>query len=299
MLLSTSSQTEVILTALSQAIPPTKNVKVVESKFTIGNGATATDDKLSITGGTTVPATLVKGKALNVKGTVTSANSNITALTVGVYDSNGKFVTGRTIAPNAKSYDLSKLDNYVAFNTLGDGTYTYAVIASNAGNNNYALVSQKFTIGNAGATATTDNLTISGGTTVPDTLAKGKALNVTGTVTSASSNITALTVGVYDTNGKFVTGRTINPNAKTYDLRKLDTYVAFNTLSEGSYIYAVIASNASNTNYALVSKRFTVGNGGTSNTADAAENFRRYSCTGYHCSRQGCQCNWYCDFRIF
>ncbi len=247
-----------------------KGVKVVESKFTIGNGsATATDDKLTISGGTTVPATLVKGKALNVKGTVTSANSNITALTVGVYDSNGKFVTGRTIAPNAKSYDLSKLDNYVAFNTLGDGTYTYAVIASNAGNNNYALVSQKFTIGNAGATATADKLTISGGTAVPDTLAKGKALNVTGTVTSASSNITALTVGVYDSNGKFVTGRTIAPNATTYDLRKLDAYVAFNTLSEGNYIYAVIASNASNTNYALVSKKFTVGNGGTSNTADA------------------------------
>ena len=249
-----------------------KDYRVVDSQFTVGNAVTPEKDKLTITGGTTVPSNLAKGKGVRVTGTVTSSGSNITALTVGVYDANGKFVTGRTVAPNAKSYDISKLDNYVAFNTLGDGEYSYAVIAANSANSNYTLVNQKFTVGNGGSSttpSTNDKLTISGGTNVPDNLAKGKALNVTGTVTSASSNMTALTVGVYDTNGKFITGRTIAPNAKTYDLRKLDAYVAFNTLPEGNYIYAVIATNAGNTNYALVNKKFTVGNGGTSSNADA------------------------------
>ncbi|MDE5564659.1 MAG: hypothetical protein K2I93_05850, partial [Oscillospiraceae bacterium] len=228
-----------------------------------------TDDKLTITGGMTVPDTLAVGKALNVTGVVTSASSNITALTAGVYDANGKFVTGRTIAPNAKSYDLKNLDAYVAFSNLAAGSYTYAVIASNAANTNYALVSKKFTVGNGTPSTTDDKLTITGGTNVPDTLAVGKVLNVTGTVTSASSNITALTVGVYDADGKFVTGRTIVPNVKSYDLKNLDAYVAFNRLAAGSYTYAVIASNAANTNYALVSKKFTVGGNAPSTSGDA------------------------------
>ncbi len=253
------------------------NYALVNKKFTVGAATTpntttdTTNDKLTITGGTNVPDTIAVGKAVNVTGTVTSASSNMTALTVGVYDENGKFVTGKTINPKAKTYDLKKLDAYVYFNKLGEGTYTYAVIASNAANTNFTLVSKKFNVGKAADNGTTtnntaDKLTISGGTEVPSNLAVGKALNVTGTVTSASSNMTALTVGVYDSNGKFVTGKTINPAAKTYDLKKLDSYVEFNKLAAGSYVYAVIASNAANTNFALVNKSFTVGSGTTTNT---------------------------------
>ncbi|MDE5564296.1 MAG: hypothetical protein K2I93_04005, partial [Oscillospiraceae bacterium] len=250
------------------------NYALVNKQFVVGNANTpsATDDKLTITGGMTVPESLAVGKALNVTGVVTSASSNMTALTVGVYDMDGKFVTGRTIAPNAKSYDLKRLDAYVAFNKLAAGKYVYAVIATNAANANYALVNKQFIVGNGNTPSTPsaedDKLTITGGTNVPDTLAVGKALNVVGTVTSASSNITALTVGVYDADGKFVTGRTINPNSKTYNLRLLDAYVAFNKLAEGSYTYAVIATNSGNTNYALVNKKFTVGNGTPSTTDD-------------------------------
>ena len=253
------------------------NYALVSKKFTVGNGQTTptpsnTSDALTISGGMIVPDTMVPGRPLNVTGTVTSASSNITALTVGVYDANNKFVTGRTIAPNAKSYNLANLDAYVAFNKLAEGTYTYAVIASNAANTNYALVSKKFTVGNGGGgqSNTADSLTISGGTVVPDTISVGKAVAIRGTVTSASSNITSLTAGVYDANGKFITGRTVAPNAKTYNLANIDAYISFNTLPAGNYKYAVIATNASNSNYALVSKNFTVGNGGggQSNTAD-------------------------------
>ena len=255
------------------------NAEVYTKKFTVGSGSSSTtttttpaaNDNLTISGGTTVPDTLALGKALNVVGTVTSANSNMTALTVGVYNTDGKFMTGRTINPKAKSYNLHNLDAYVEFNKLPAGSYVYAVIASNAGNTNYALVNKRFNVGSGSSTTTTtptgsDNLTISGGTNVPSNLGLGKALNVTGTVTSANSNMTALTVGVYDSQGNFKTGRTINPNAKSYDLKRLDAYVEFNKLAAGSYVYAVIASNAGNTNYALVNKSFTVGNGATTTT---------------------------------
>ena len=257
------------------------NYALVNKSFTVGTGTstttttTSTSDTLTISGGTTVPSNLAVGKAVNVTGIVTSGSSNMTALTVGVYDAGGKFVTGRTINPAARSYDLRKLDNYVAFNKLAAGSYTYAVIASNAANNNYTIVNQKFTVGSGSTTTTTSNssdaLTISGGTTVPDTIAVGKAVNVRGTVTSASSNMTALTVGVYDSNGRFVTGRTIAPNVKSYDLSRLDAYVAFNKLTAGNYTYAVIASNAANTNYTLVNKKFTVGGTTTTTTTNTGD----------------------------
>lgn len=253
------------------------NYALTNKKFTVGSGSTPSDpgvssDKLTITGGTNVPSNLAVGKALNVVGTVTSDSSNMTALTVGVYDSKGNFKTGKTINPNAKTYDLKKLDNYVEFNKLPAGSYVYAVIASNAANTNYTLVNKSFTVG-GGTTPETpgntdDALTISGGTTIPDTLAVGKALGIRGTVTSANSNMTALTCGVYDANGKFVTGKTVNPNAKSYDLKKLDAYVVFNSLPAGTYTYAVIASNAGNANYALVSKKFTVGSGSSTPVND-------------------------------
>jgi len=252
------------------------NYALVNKTFKVGSGTSTTtpagDDKLTITGGTTVPSNLAVGKALNVVGTVTSANSNMTALTVGVYDSKGNFKTGKTINPAAKTYNLKNLDKYVEFNKLAAGSYVYAVIASNAANTNYALVNKSFTVGNANGNTTTpsngsDALTISGGTVVPSSLAVGKAVIVRGTVTSANSNMTALTVGVYDSNGNFKTGKTINPASKTYDLKKLDAYVAFNTLPAGTYTYAVIATNAANTNYALVNQKFTVGSG-TATTND-------------------------------
>ena len=238
------------------------NYALVSRKFTVGSGSTAASDKLTLTGGTQVPTSMAVGKCLTVKGVVTSQTSAMKALTVGVYDSNGKFVTGKTINPSAKSYDLSKLDAYVEFNKLPAGTYTYAVIASNASQTNYALVSKKFTVG-SGKTAASDKLTITGGTQVPTSLAVGKCLTVKGVVTSQTSAMKALTVGVYDSNGKFVTGKTIDPSAKSYDLSKLDAYVEFNKLPAGTYTYAVIVSNASQTNYALVSKKFTVGSGTT------------------------------------
>ena len=250
------------------------NYTVYTKSFTVGDGGSSggqqnTDDKLTISNGTNIPDSIAQGKALSIAGTVSSASSNITALTAGVYDANGNFVTGRTIAPNAKSYDLKNLDRYIEFNKLSAGTYSYCVIATNSGNTNYALVNKKFTVGNGGSSGgqqnTDDKLSISGGTSVPDTLAKGKALSVTGTVTSASSNITSLTVGVYDVaTKKFMTGRTVVPNAKSYNLHNLDNYVEFNKLPEGTYTYAVIATNAGNTNYALVNKEFKVGNGGSS-----------------------------------
>lgn len=231
-----------------------KNFVMVNKAFTVGEGQVASD-AIAIANGTSVPSTLGIGKCVVVKGTVASANSNIESLTVGVYDSNGKQVTGKTVQPNAKTYNVGKLDNDILFNKLTAGSYNYKVIASNSANKNYELVNQAFNVSDG-----TDVMTIANGTAVPDTLKRGSCLSVKGIVNSSSSNMTSVTVGVYDSNKKLVTGKTAVPNAKSYDVSKLDNFIEFNKLNDGNYTYMVFATNANNSNYVIVNKNFTVGN---------------------------------------
>ena len=243
------------------------NYAVVNQKFTVSDGSsTTTTDKLSITGGVTIPNIKV-GNVVSIRGTVTSASSNLKSVTVGVYDSNNKLVTGKTVAPNAKTYNVRNLDAYVSFGDLKAGTYYYKVIASNAANTNVAVVNQKFTVSDGSSTTTTDKLSITGGVTIPN-IKVGNVVSIRGTVTSASSNLKSVTVGVYDSNNKLVTGKTATPNAKTYNVRNLDAYVSFGDLKAGTYYYKVIASNAANTNVAVVNQKFTVSDGSSTTTTD-------------------------------
>ena len=241
------------------------NYAVVNQKFTVSDGSTTTTDKLSMTGGITIPNIKV-GNVVSIRGTVTSASSNLKSVTVGVYDSNNKLVTGKTVAPNAKTYNVRNLDAYVSFGDLKAGTYYYKVIASNAANTNVAVVNQKFTVSD-GSTTTTDKLSITGGVTIPN-IKVGNVVSIRGTVTSASSNLKSVTVGVYDSNNKLVTGKTATPNAKTYNVRNLDAYVSFGDLKAGTYYYRVFATNATTTNFPVVEQKFTVSANGSTTASD-------------------------------
>ena len=231
------------------------NYAVVNQKFTVSDGSTTTMDKLSMTGGVTIPNIKV-GNVVSIRGTVTSASSNLKSVTVGVYDSNNKLVTGKTATPNAKTYNVRNLDAYVSFGDLKAGTYYYRVFATNATTTNFPVVEQKFTVSANGSTTASDTLSISGGTSVPN-ITEGTSVVVKGTVSSASSNITSVTVGVYSASGNLITGKTAKPNAKSYDLRKLDAYVNFNLLTPGSYLYRVTVSNGTKTQQ-LVNQAFQV-----------------------------------------
>ena len=241
------------------------NYAVVNQKFTVSDDSTTTTDKLSITGGVTIPNIKV-GNVVSIRGTVTSASSNLKSVTVGVYDSNNKLVTGKTVAPNAKTYNVRNLDAYVSFGDLKAGTYYYKVIASNAANTNVAVVNQKFTVSD-GSTTTMDKLSMTGGVTIPN-IKVGNVVSIRGTVTSASSNLKSVTVGVYDSNNKLVTGKTATPNAKTYNVRNLDAYVSFGDLKAGTYYYRVFATNATTTNFPVVEQKFTVSANGSTTASD-------------------------------
>lgn len=252
-----------------------KNFVMVNKAFTVGEGQVASD-AIAIASGTTIPSTISKGESVAVKGTVASANSSLKSLTVGVYDADGKQVTGTTVEPNAKTYNLSKVDSQIAFDKLETGSYSYKVIASNEANKNYELVNQAFSVSDG-----TDLMTIANGTEMPDTLKKGSAVAVKGTVTSAKSDMTSVTVGVYDSEKKLVTGKSAVPNAKTYDVAKLDNYVEFDKLTDGNYTYMVFASNSANANYVIVNKEFTVGDATTvSNSSESSKSNKGVTLAG-------------------
>ena len=225
-----------------------KDKVLTEQKFTV----TAVSSDMKLTNGTAVPASISAGKGVSVKGTVSSSNT-ITSLTAGVYDTAGKIVTGKTVAPNAKTYDLHTLDNDILFNTLSAGSYVYKVIATDSVQQNKVLTEQKFTV----STLAASDMKLTNGTAIPTNLSAGNGVSVKGTV-SSSNAITSLTVGVYNQSGTFVTGKTVSPNAKTYDLHSLDSAVLFNTLDVGSYTYRVIASDKNEQNKVLTSQAFSV-----------------------------------------
>ena len=91
----------------------------------------------------------------------------------------------------------------------------------------------------------------------PTSLDVGEVFSIYGTVSSGYSNITSLTVGVYNTSGSLETGKTVYPNAKTYSIANVDAYVKFNELSAGTHYYRITATNASGSKQ-LLNKQFSV-----------------------------------------
>ena len=110
-----------------------------------GMYANAVLDTITISSSTVVPSTLAEGNSVVIKGTLKS-DSKMTTITVAVFDTNGKRVTGKTVYPSAYSYDLSKLDSYVNFHKLDAGRYTFEIIAANADSENNILVNKTFRV---------------------------------------------------------------------------------------------------------------------------------------------------------
>ena len=343
--------------------------------------------------GATIPGTMSEGSSFSIRGTI-SSNVSITSVTVGVYDVKGNMKIGKTVSPNATTYDLVNVDTSVKFGTLAAGVYRYRVTAVNAAgttelvnkvfvvtgtgqtvangiyhiasvtNGNYALSikSDSNTTGanvhlwkkastnymkfqfiyngsgyykikdvgsgkylgvtgqssSSGAnveqqtdgtlwqvlsdgngayylipktatgccldlsgntvangrnidiytanmttaqrwklenTAVSQKATISGAT-IPGTMSEGSSFSIRGTV-SSDSNITSVTVGVYDVSGSMKIGKKVEPDTTAYDLKNIDTSIKFGTLAAGIYRYKVMASNGAGT-AELVDKVFVV-----------------------------------------
>lgn len=103
---------------------------------------------LKIGSGRYSPGTLTAGKSYSFSGTV-SSNNKITSLTVGIYNATGVAVQTKTVSPNAYSYDINKLDNFIKFGSLsgssGGTTYYFKVKATDT-KTTKELVNNKFIV---------------------------------------------------------------------------------------------------------------------------------------------------------
>ncbi len=81
--------------------------------------------------GQNVPGTLKKGASYSIKGKI-SSTTKLQKVVVGIYTTSGKAKSARTVTPNSKTYDLSKLDSLIKFGSLKAGTYYYRVSVINS-----------------------------------------------------------------------------------------------------------------------------------------------------------------------
>ena len=103
----------------------------------------------SITG-QTIPQNMTQGSSFDIRGTI-SAGEKLTSVTVGVYDTSGKLMVGKTVSPNTSSYNLKDVDTSIKFSSLPVGGYRYKVTASTASGNR-TFVNQIFMVLSTGRT---------------------------------------------------------------------------------------------------------------------------------------------------
>lgn len=102
---------------------------------------------------------------------------------------------------------------------------------------------------------------------VPGTLKQGKSFSVKGTVNS-NYKLTNVTAAVVNSEGVTVIGKSVNPNAKSYKLSKIDKYLKFGKLPPGSYRYVISASDQL-ISATLVDSPFTVTGKASANPTDS------------------------------
>ena len=228
----------------------------------------ATKSTLKIGSGSYNPGTLAKGKSYVISGKITS-NYKITSVTVGVYNAADGTKTSyvKTVTPNATSYDISGVDPYIKFGSLAAGTYMFRVVAKDASGELKTLVNNKFTVGTASTTTTASTLKIASGSYKPSSLEKGSSYVINGNITS-NYNITSVTVGVYKSDGTATAQvKTVSPNAKSYNISGVDSYIKFGSLAAGTYTFKVTATDTSGTTKTLVNNTFTVVSATNTNTS--------------------------------
>ena len=92
---------------------------------------------------------------------------------------------------------------------------------------------------------------------VPDNIKYGEPLTMYGAVVSYSSKLRSLTVGVYDSSGTLITGRTLDQSELVGNIGVIDRFIVFNKIPRGSYYYTITAVNESG-DYIVDRHEFTV-----------------------------------------
>ncbi len=180
------------------------------------------------------PSIILKGKSFSVSGMLYS-NTNITSVSLSVQDAEGKTKIHATAAPNAKEYDLKGLDSQVKFGTLAEGEYSFMISATDKSGDTKRWV-------NTFEVVTTVPMTVAS-VVAPRVLTVEQKFSISGTV-SCIENLSTVSVGIYDEKGTYKTGATANPNTTSYNIKGIDNYVSFGSLTKGYYTMRISARSA-------------------------------------------------------
>ncbi|MEE1037653.1 MAG: SH3 domain-containing protein [Eubacterium sp.] len=198
-------------------------------------------------------STVRKGKYFTVKGYIWG-NYSLRYVKVGIKNSSNQWISGQygIARPKTWYYNVGNLDSYVKFNELKPGTYYYTIYAENSQGTGVNIAKRSFTVKEASITGT--NLS-----KPPSTKRRGSEFDVKGTVKS-NFRMTYLHAGVYDSNGKKVDAahEYVKPDALSYDVSRLNSYISFKSLKAGNYTYKVYAEDRTGYAKTLVSQPFTV-----------------------------------------
>ena len=154
---------------------------------------------------------------------------------------------------NYRKYTIAPLNGYTSSSYTGTAAQNTALLNLLKQGK---LVKSK---GSAPDVKEKSTLQIGSGSYLPGTLTKGQAYYVSGNITS-NYKITSVTVGIYRSSGSGVYVKSASPNATSYNISKLDSYMKFGSLAVGSYVFKVTATDAYPNTKTLVNHSFSVVN---------------------------------------
>jgi hypothetical protein len=226
-----------------------KSLVFLNESFTVTPKPVSPVSSLKISG-TVVPSSLYLGEAFSISGKITS-NYKISSVMVSVIDEEGRTLLSASASPNAKSYNISNVDAKIRFGTLAAGTYKFKVSAKDSKQTS-TLVNRSFEV----IKRPTDSTLKIKSYNYPSSINKGKPFSIKGKITS-NKKITSVKVQVINKNGKTVLSASAKPNAKSYQIKKLDNNIRFGKLKKGTYTYKVLATDTLQT-LTLLNKGFKV-----------------------------------------
>lgn len=215
----------------------------------------------------TKPSTLKEGSFFNMKGTVRS-NKEIKEIRCTLYNSTGKKCLQRFVTyPNAKTYDLRRADPYLQFDKLPVGKYYYRVLVINKVNYQKRVINKKFEVIGDGKIKIV-NPKPSGNLTMN----QGKTYALEGKITSTYTLGKVTGKIINSTTGKAVYSKSVNPKAKSYNLKNsvIDNAMLFNKLEPGVYKYELVAVDTKGTSVRLIYRTITIKGSTTGNTSSNA-----------------------------
>lgn len=208
---------------------------------------------LKLETGNYYPGTLGHGQSFSFNGLIRST-SDLTSVTVGIFTPSGTATSEtKTVHPYTRMYDIRKLDSSIHFGKLTPGNYYFIVEATNSAGIHRTLLACRFKVA-----PVTLPLKIGSGSYNPVALVNKQPYSINGNITS-NYKITEVTVGVYTTDGvPTAQVKTVTPNATNYNISGVDRDIKFGALSDGTYYFKVVATDASGTTKTLVNNKFKV-----------------------------------------